>query len=49
VVVDSRAALPVDEINWADEIHPSGTGFRRLAERVLAAGAGAAISRRGFG
>ncbi len=31
-VVDMRAALPVDERHWADEIHPSGTGFRRLAE-----------------
>jgi hypothetical protein len=31
VVVDMRAALPVDEVHWADEIHPSGTGFRRLA------------------
>ena len=32
VVVDMRAALPVDNVHWADEIHPSGTGFRRLAE-----------------
>ena len=31
-VVDMRAALPVDTVHWADEIHPSGTGFRRLAE-----------------
>jgi hypothetical protein len=31
-VVDMRAALPVDDVHWADEIHPSGTGFRRLAE-----------------
>ena len=31
-VVDMRAALPVDTLHWADEIHPSGTGFRRLAE-----------------
>jgi len=31
VVVDSRTALPVDDVHWADEIHPSGTGFRRLA------------------
>jgi hypothetical protein len=30
-VVDMRNALPVDDIHWADEIHPSGTGFRRLA------------------
>jgi hypothetical protein len=32
VVVDTRGALPVDEVHWADEIHPSGTGFRRLAQ-----------------
>ena len=25
-------SLPVDDKHWADEIHPSGTGFRRLAE-----------------
>jgi hypothetical protein len=31
-LVDMRAALPVDDVHWADEIHPSGTGFRRLAE-----------------
>ena len=31
-VVDMRAALPVDDVHWADEIHPSGTGFRVLAE-----------------
>ena len=31
-VVDMRAALPVDNVHWADEIHPSGTGFRELAE-----------------
>lgn len=31
-VVDMRAALPVDDIHWADEIHPSGVGFRKLAE-----------------
>jgi len=32
VVVDTRGALPVDEVHWADEIHPSGTGARRLAQ-----------------
>jgi hypothetical protein len=32
-VVDMRAALPPDDVHWADEIHPSGTGFRHLAER----------------
>jgi hypothetical protein len=31
-VVDMRAALPDDHVHWADEIHPSGTGFRKLAE-----------------
>jgi hypothetical protein len=31
-VVDMRASLPVDDLHWSDEIHPSGTGFRRLAE-----------------
>jgi hypothetical protein len=32
VVVDTRSALPVDDVHWSDEIHPSGTGFRRLAQ-----------------
>jgi hypothetical protein len=31
-VVDMRTALPADDTHWSDEIHPSGTGFRRLAE-----------------
>jgi hypothetical protein len=31
-LVDMRSALPADDVHWADEIHPSGTGFRRLAE-----------------
>jgi hypothetical protein len=31
-VIDMRAALPADDVHWADEIHPSGTGFRKLAE-----------------
>jgi hypothetical protein len=31
-VVDMRSALPPDDVHWADEIHPSGTGFRKLAE-----------------
>jgi hypothetical protein len=31
-VVDMRNALPVDDVHWADEIHPSGTGFRKLAD-----------------
>jgi len=33
VVVDMRAGLPADEVHWADEIHPSGTGARVLAEK----------------
>ena len=32
IVIDQRAAIPVDDVHWADEIHPSGTGFRKLAE-----------------
>ena len=32
VVIDTRGALPADEVHWADEIHPSGTGFRKLAQ-----------------
>ena len=31
-VIDMRAVLPVDDVHWADEIHPSGTGFRKLAD-----------------
>ncbi len=31
-LIDMRTALPVDDVHWADEIHPSGTGFRKLAE-----------------
>ncbi len=31
-LIDMRNALPVDDAHWADEIHPSGTGFRKLAE-----------------
>jgi len=31
-VVDMRGVLPVDDVHWADEIHPSGTGFRKLAD-----------------
>lgn len=32
VLVDMRSTLPVDDVHWADEIHPSGTGFGKLAE-----------------
>ncbi len=32
IVVDTRGALPADDVHWADEIHPSGVGFRRLAQ-----------------
>jgi hypothetical protein len=31
-VIDMRDVLPEDDIHWADEIHPSGTGFRKLVE-----------------
>ena len=49
VVVDSRAELPVDEVNWADEIHPSGTGFRRLAEQCWRPALARQFPARGFG
>jgi hypothetical protein len=32
-LVDMRSALPVDNLHWSDEIHPSGPGFRELAEK----------------
>jgi hypothetical protein len=48
VVVDMRAALPVDEIHWADEIHPSGTGFRRLAEQCWRPALARQFPGRGF-
>ena len=48
VVVDMRAALPVDNMHWADEIHPSGTGFRRLAENCWRPALKAQFPGRGF-
>ena len=47
-LVDMRAALPVDDVHWADEIHPSGTGFRRLAEDFWRSVLKAQFPGRGF-
>ncbi|HEU4779953.1 MAG TPA: hypothetical protein VFS58_08740 [Steroidobacteraceae bacterium] len=49
LVVDMRNALPVDNVHWADEIHPSGTGFRRLAEDHWRPVLKAQFPGRGFG
>lgn len=32
-VVDTRGTLSADHLHWHDEIHPTGTGFGKLAER----------------
>jgi hypothetical protein len=48
VVIDHRATLPGDDLHWADEIHPSGTGFRRLAEDCWRPALRAAFPGRGF-
>jgi hypothetical protein len=48
-LVDMRAALPVDGVHWADEIHPSGTGFRLLAENCWRPLLKAQFPGRGFG
>jgi hypothetical protein len=48
VVIDHRATLPGDDLHWADEIHPSGTGFRRLAEDCWRPALKAAFPGRGF-
>lgn len=48
VVVDMRGALPVDEVHWSDEIHPSGTGFRRLAEQCWRPALARQFPGRGF-
>ena len=48
VLVDQRATLPVDDVHWADEIHPSGTVFRRLAEDCWRPALRAAFPGRGF-
>jgi hypothetical protein len=47
-VIDMRAALPVDNVHWADEIHPSGTGFRKLAEQCWRPALRARFPGRGF-
>jgi hypothetical protein len=47
-VIDMRAALPVDDVHWADEIHPSGTGFRRLADGCWRPALKAHFPGRGF-
>jgi hypothetical protein len=48
VVVDMRAALPVDTVHWADEIHPSGTGFRVLANQYWRPALSRLFPGRGF-
>jgi hypothetical protein len=48
IVIDMRKALPVDEVHWADEIHPSGTGFRRLAEQFWRPALARQFPGRGF-
>jgi hypothetical protein len=48
VVVDMRAALPMDDLHWADEIHPSGMGFRRLAEQCWRPALAKQFPGRGF-
>jgi hypothetical protein len=48
VVVDMRIALPVDDAHWSDEIHPSGTGFRRLAEHCWRPALARQFPGRGF-
>jgi len=47
-VVDMRSSLPVDNTHWADEIHPSGTGFRKLAEDCWRPALRAQFPGRGF-
>ena len=47
-VVDMRSALPADDTHWADEIHPSGTGFRKLAETCWRPALRAQFPGRGF-
>lgn len=48
VMVDMRTALPIDEVHWADEIHPSGTGFRVLAEKFWRPALARLFPGRGF-
>jgi hypothetical protein len=47
-LIDMRAALPVDDVHWADEIHPSGTGFKQLAETCWRPALRAQFPGRGF-
>ena len=47
-VIDMRAALPADDVHWADEIHPSGTGFGKLAEQCWRPVLRAQFPGRGF-
>jgi hypothetical protein len=47
-VIDMRSALPVDDVHWADEIHPSGTGFRLLADKCWRPVLQAQFPGRGF-
>jgi hypothetical protein len=47
-VIDMRKALPVDDLHWSDEIHPSGTGFRRLAEQCWRPALARQFPGRGF-
>jgi GDSL-like Lipase/Acylhydrolase family len=47
-VVDMRSALPVDDVHWSDEIHPSGTGFKRLADDFWRPALRAQFPGRGF-
>ena len=48
IVIDTRAALPPDDLHWADEIHPSGTGFRKLAEEYWRPALARQFPGRGF-
>jgi len=48
VLIDMRAALPVDNVHWADEIHPSGTGFRLLADKMWRPALAGLFPGRGF-
>ena len=48
VVVDMRTALPVDDVHWADETHPSGAGFRKLAEQFWRPALARQFPGRGF-
>lgn len=47
-LIDMRSALPVDDVHWSDEIHPSGTGFRKLADEFWRPALRAQFPGRGF-